>query len=239
MKAFRMKISGQWAHFRRTETNNQPLTHNIIPKTALIGLMGAVSGWERAKLRKAFPQLCQDIAYSVKVPAPLSKMSFGFTARPSISDVYDKSRKTMEIIRNPQYEVIVALRQTGSDAEALFSNFVNCLKSEEQYYPAVLGLHNCPCNLELLDEGEVLQENEGEFDTSYFVLSSHKPRMDTVQEVVLGFDKIPTIQNSRLRNLPDSYVPVVFPVNASIKVEGKYNQYRSNRQNVSFACVLV
>jgi hypothetical protein len=155
-----------------------------------------------------------------------------------MSNPYEKSRKTMEVLRNPEYEVIVALRQTDGEADELFHAFLQCLKNEEQYYPAVLGLHNCPCKLQLLDEGEISQESEGEFETSYFVLSSHKPRMDTVQEVVLGFDKIPTIQNSHLRNLPDSYVSIVFPVNASIKVKGKYNQYQGS-QNISLTCVLI
>ncbi len=239
MEAFRMKISGKWAHFRRAETNNQPLTHNIIPKTALVGLMGAVSGLERTKLREIFPQLCQSIAYSVKVPGLLSKMSFGFTARPSIGNAYEKSRKTMEIIRNPEYEIIVALLQTDSAAEKLFSEFLACIKNEEQFYPAVLGLHNCPCSLQLLDQGKISQEKEGEFETSYFVLSSHIPRADSMKGVVLSFDKVPTIQNSHLQNLPDSYVKIVLPVNATIRVEGKYYQYRSTMQNVSFACVLV
>ncbi|RMG34305.1 MAG: CRISPR-associated protein Cas5 [Methanobacteriota archaeon] len=240
MRAFRLRIRGHWAHFRRIETNNQPLTHNIIPKTAFVGLMGAVSGWERKELRVFFPQLCRDIAYSISVPKPLSKMSLGFTARPYFDKPEEKTRKTMEVIRAPEYEVIVALRQNGTTAEQLFCEFLTCIKNEEQYFPAVLGLHNCPCELSFLDEGIAYQTAEGEFLTSYFVLSSHTPQIDTSgnAETVLGFDEVPTVQNRHLRNLPDSYISVVFPVGGAIKVKGVYNLYKSSR-NIKLACVLI
>jgi CRISPR-associated protein Cas5 subtype I-B len=47
MKAALIDIKGNWAHFRKAETNNNPLTHDFITKTALVGLIGAVLGKER------------------------------------------------------------------------------------------------------------------------------------------------------------------------------------------------
>lgn len=42
MKGFQFKIDGDWAHFKKPETNNNPLSHDLIPKTALIGMIGTV-----------------------------------------------------------------------------------------------------------------------------------------------------------------------------------------------------
>ena len=50
MKGFQFKIDGDWAHFKKPETNNNPLSHDLIPKTALIGMIGAVLGIEREKM---------------------------------------------------------------------------------------------------------------------------------------------------------------------------------------------
>lgn len=51
MKGLQFKIDGDWAHFKKPETNNNPLSHNLIPKTALIGMIGAVLGIEREKMK--------------------------------------------------------------------------------------------------------------------------------------------------------------------------------------------
>ena len=33
MKGLQFKIDGDWAHFKKPETNNNPLSHDLIPKT--------------------------------------------------------------------------------------------------------------------------------------------------------------------------------------------------------------
>ena len=55
MKGLQFKIDGDWAHFKKPETNNNPLSHDLIPKTALIGMIGAVLGIEREKMKSLFP----------------------------------------------------------------------------------------------------------------------------------------------------------------------------------------
>ena len=57
MKAIQIIVEGNWGHFKRPETNNNPLTHDFITKTALIGMIGAVLGYERAEMKDLFPQL--------------------------------------------------------------------------------------------------------------------------------------------------------------------------------------
>ena len=42
MKGFQLEIKGNWGHFKRPETNNNPLSFDIMPKTAFIGMVGAV-----------------------------------------------------------------------------------------------------------------------------------------------------------------------------------------------------
>lgn len=43
MKGFQLEIKGNWGHFKRPETNNNPLSFDIMPKTAFIGMVGAVN----------------------------------------------------------------------------------------------------------------------------------------------------------------------------------------------------
>lgn len=73
MKGFQFKIDGNWAHFKKPDTNNNPLSHDLIPKTALIGMIGAVLGIEREKMKSLFPQLSEDLLYGVELLKPVKK----------------------------------------------------------------------------------------------------------------------------------------------------------------------
>lgn len=80
MKGFQLTISGNWAHFKKPETNNNPLTHDLITKTALIGMIGAVLGIDRSEMREKFPHFSEDILYGVSLLNPVKKISWGFTS---------------------------------------------------------------------------------------------------------------------------------------------------------------
>jgi CRISPR-associated protein Cas5 subtype I-B len=56
MKGFQLEISGNWGHFKKPETNNNPLSHDFITKTAFIGMIGAVLGIERQEMKDYFPK---------------------------------------------------------------------------------------------------------------------------------------------------------------------------------------
>ncbi len=85
MKGIQFKVSGNWAHFKKPETNNNPLTHDLITKTALIGLIGAVLGIERKEMREKFPLLSEDLLYSVSVGSKVKKVSWGFQAEQQLT----------------------------------------------------------------------------------------------------------------------------------------------------------
>lgn len=96
MKGFQFKIDGDWAHFKKPETNNNPLSHDLIPKTALIGMIGAVLGIERKKMKFLFPQLSEDLLYGVELLKPVTKTSCGFTSHTAINPTAIKSPKAFE-----------------------------------------------------------------------------------------------------------------------------------------------
>ena len=82
MQGALLHIQGNWAQFRKPETNNTPLTHDFLTKTALIGLIGAVLGIERDEMRPLFPILCEDIGMGFKFVTP-SRRSHGHS--PSVT----------------------------------------------------------------------------------------------------------------------------------------------------------
>lgn len=220
MDAIVFNISGNWGHFRKVDTNNNPLTHDLITKTALIGLMGAVIGIDRLQMRNLFPVLCEGILYSVAVNRRVVKESWGFTGR-HISDPLSKSPKQFEVLKMPDYTVIVALK--NAEYEDIFLKFSNYLSNEKAEYTPVLGLLNCPANLCLLSKGHISDRKNGEFQTKGFVSDKHKLLSLAKINFRIGFDKIPTFQNNDFWNIPDRYQNIAYVSEGSVlDVSGDY-----------------
>lgn len=224
MKGSILKITGNWAHFKKPETNNNPLTHDFITKTALVGMIGAVLGIERNEMRSIFPVLTSGLLYGVQVVNPVKKISWGFTSRSAIHPTGVGSPKYFEILKEPQFRVAISLKETIADI--FYSHFIKAIKQSKSTYDPVLGWHNCPAELHLEEEGEFTDLENGSFDAKCFFSKNHKPDIESITHFRIGFEKIPTFQNDDFWNLPDKYIEVLYPsVNECIKVDGEYYNF--------------
>ena len=223
MKGIQFVVDGNWAHFKKPETNNNPLTHDFITKTALVGLIGAIIGKERDEMRPLFPQLSNDLLYGVQVIKPVKKESWGFTMRKAVN-LFEKAPKQMEFLKNPEFRVALALYTTQS--EKLFNEFVEAVKNSEAKYTPVLGLHNCPANVRFQSEGSFSEKQNGQFRAKCIISNKHVLNIQETRQFRVGFERIPTFQNDDFWNLPDKYVEVVYPSeNREISVSGEYYRY--------------
>lgn len=229
MKGFQIIIEGNWGQFKKPETNNNPLSHDLITKTALIGLIGAVLGIERENMKSKFPQLSVDLLYGVQLLHPVKKISWSFTSRTAISPTAEGTPKYFEFLKDPKFLVSIALKEENS--KSIFEDFKMAIKQEEAVYPPVLGWHNCPANLQLKSEGEFSEIKNGTFETKGFVLAGEHTPKDILGGFRIGFDKMPTFQNDDFWNLPDKYKNVIYPdFPHSISVEGKYYEYQTLKE---------
>ena len=237
MRGIQFKVSGNWGHFKKPETNNNPLTHDLITKTALIGLVGAVLGIERKEMREKFPQFSEDFLYSVSLDSKVKKVSWGFSSRTAINPTKPGSPKYFEFLKNPSFKINLALKSDRSLGE--FEAFQKALEKGESIYTPVLGWHNCPANLEFISEGEFSKAQKGKFETSSFVKSEvYKFRFST-GDFRIGFEKLPTHQNNEFWNHPDLYETVIYPdFPNSIALEGVYFEYQS-QENKTEQCWLM
>lgn len=227
MKGVRIHIEGNWAQFKRPETNNNPLSHDFITKTAMIGMIGAVIGIERKDMKSLFPILSEDLKYGVQVKNEVIKQSWGFTFR-NVNNVWEKSPKQMEFIRNPEYEIVICLINQRS--ESVFDEFVTFCKEGKTCYEPVLGLHNCPAEIKFEEEGVFEYVPEGSFETKGFVTNKQIPDVIYSKNFRIGFDKIPSFQNDDFWNLPEKYVSIIYPSGGNImKISGEH--YVLNKQS--------
>jgi CRISPR-associated protein Cas5h len=230
MKGYQIIIDGNWAHFKKPETNNNPLSHDLITKTALIGLIGAVLGIERTEMKELFPKLSEDLLYSVQLLNPVKKVSWGFTSRTAINPTASGTPKYFEFLKNPKFKIIIGLLNERSGF--YFENFRQALKNEECVYAPVLGLHNCPANLQILSEGIFSEIQKGIFETYGFVEAGNHHPKDFTGEYRIGFDRMPTYQNNDFWNLPERYKNVIYPDAPNVlKVEGNFYEYISENKS--------
>ena len=229
MKAFQFEVKGNWAHFRKPETNNNPLTHSFITKTAMIGMIGAVLGIERVEMKNLFPQLSQDLLYGVWVKNTVKKETWAFTSR-NILDFFHKAPKQVEFLRDFENRVILGLYNRRSTA--LFDNFQTAIERQEAKFTPVLGWHNCPAELKFVTKGE-LNAEKGNFATNGFVIQNYqiKTKILMKDDFLLGFEKIPSLQNEDFWNIPEKYVEVIFPTQSKqILGNGEYFQFSDKSQ---------
>lgn len=233
MEGLQLKVSGNWAHFKKPETNNNPLTHDFITKTAFIGLIGAVLGIEREEMLPLFPQLSEDFLYGVAVLHPVRKLSWGFTSFKAVSPTSftqnDRRPVSFEFLKNPSFKISLALKNERS--KAIFKQFKNYIEEGNSIYTPVLGWHNCPANLNFISVGDFSNEKKGDFVTQSFVETNqdiHKPKLDV--NFRIGFERIPTYQKE-FWNLPEMYKTVIYPAaNSQLSVSGKYFEYSKNQE---------
>lgn len=216
MRAIQLRVSGPWAHFRKPETNNNPLTHDFLTKTALIGLIGAVLGQERRKWSPFIPQLSEDLLYGVQVESIVKKESWGFTLRGAFSHErpkYDKSPRPFEFLRDPQFRVTIALHDKRSSE--IFDAFARFVREGCACYTPTLGLQPCAAHLEWLSETAATPQ-DGAFSTLGFVPREQIGAPDLSQPAFrLGFEKIPTAQTADWWNKLEFYREVIYPSNGA------------------------
>ncbi len=235
MDTFQFTISGDWAHFKKPETNNNPLTYDFIPKTALIGLIGAVLGIEREDMLQQFPLLSDDLVYGVQLLSPVIKTSWGFTSRTAINPVAEGTPKYFEFLRDPAYLITIGLQNERS--ADIYHRFKKSVKEELAVYTPILGWHNLPANLEWKSEGES-ELHEGDFITKGFIPLNEFAGNSLTPGTRIRFENIPTKQNDDFMNLPDKYKEVAYPdFPDSIVAKGKHYAYICNEQTENWCLI--
>jgi CRISPR-associated protein Cas5h len=164
----------KYGHFLRAEANVNALTYSLPPRTAVIGLLGAILGlekdspqdelsglqiaitgsppqkfWHRVKLRKDPPTA---LPYTVKAKDKGSEKP-----RPEKATLINQ-----EWLWKPSFLISVAL----PTKLLLFTDLVNRLKNQQWHFSPSMGLSELLAQVEYkeLSEAQILPEGEYEID---------------------------------------------------------------------------
>lgn len=139
---------GDYAHFSHPATIYSSLSYPVPPKTALMGLLGAIIGL------KEYEKL-SDIKYSVKLNNALKKKTMIFNGikkalqRTNLElgyqDAGEKKQFYRELIYNPNYTIYLNLENLD---DGLSSKIYDNIKNHKSAFTPYLGINFCIADFE-------------------------------------------------------------------------------------------
>lgn len=161
LKIISFTVSGAFAAFRDPSVTSNQTVYFIPPKSALVGLLGAMIGVERSnELGDAYGQNYLDFFKKTRIGLQLEtenpKKVTMFTNHRSLKEAKTKPFKT-ELLENPEYTIFVKTE------EPFYSKLESALKKNQFKYSPYFGHAYCPAsvsNVRFFDEEKIQNPEE-------------------------------------------------------------------------------
>lgn len=225
-KILAINIKSDLGSFQRPQTNNSPSTFNIMPKSALIGIIGAVVGLDRTFMKDndVYKILSNEIKYSLVLKSPFNLKSWSEYG-------YNPDKKTysplkFERLENINYDVYILFNDENEFLNDILNNFIDNVKNNVSSFSPYMGMANFLADIDFIDIYEKPIFENGEFMTSGFCT---KIIMNDKQEYnKLIVENIPTRNNGYLMFDQNSYKEIYFHLHQGIiYAEGEYCEINS------------
>ncbi len=243
MKAIRFKLSGEYALFKKPYANNQPQSFVIPPKTAILGMIGAIMGWKKDKYIDNLP--FENFKYGVKLLTPKIKKDliginlmqgksakFTFNENP-INNPPDRGQRSptrFEFLKNMEWEIFLHIENTDIQ-DKLFNRLVD----KRFVYNPYLGLQSLFAKIECNESDLINLEIAKEInDNLYTSFDKNQIRFKIIKPVAFYNELIP-VYFEKDRSLPQTKEMISFIGDYNIEIinkedlEGKLYQDEQNR----------
>lgn len=196
--------------------NNNPSTFNIITKSALIGIIGAVIGMKRdeAKQIDFYKNVSANLFYSVKLNTPFKKgfwNEYSLNFMNMINKQSDATRplrspKNSERLYNIDYEIFIMYNE---NINIFIENFIQNIKNKQSVFTPYLGMANMFCDINFKNT-HLYKEENGIFETESFVTNLIDKSDDITYYNNIYTDNMPTLCNSLFVHDFDKYKQIYF-----------------------------
>jgi len=214
-------IEGEYGHFRKYNTTTSPLTYSIPPRTAVVGILGAILGIKREHQPGIFPdQPVQELFnkqnawIAIQILNSVKKVNVGFNLIDTKKHFFDltKAKHTQinfELLKNPKFRIFVHLKD-----ENYFSDLEERLKQKKFVYTPYFGLAQFIANIEFVGK------------TSARLIENNNEYVEII--TALNLNKIQGIEE-----------PLKFDYNFYYVVNNMYLEMDRNREVSEYADVLI
>jgi len=167
-------IWGDYAHFRKYYTTSSPLTFSIPPRTALIGLIGAILGLEKDEYLAQMTKDKCDVAIRILTPVKKVRMGQnllntkdGYWTPIARSGHEPRTQLQFEYLKDPKFRVYF-----GCKDSVIKENLLAKLSKHKSIYTPSLGLSELLANFSFIEESKV---NEILIDTDFLEIKTILP----------------------------------------------------------------
>lgn len=228
MKVLIFNIQSALGSFQRPQSNNNPSTFHIMPKSAVIGTICSVVGWDREFMKEnnMYKILTEKLQYSIR---PRSNFQIKYWSEYGYNhgNVFKKDRpiytpSKFERLVDVNYDVHILYDDKDTDVNALLSNFIKNIKNGEFVFPPYMGMANFTAEIKYIGEFEP-QACNGKFETyaicTELIINDSQPFKD------IRTDDIPTLSINYLAHDMNGYKTIYFHDKCgSLQAEGNYYQ---------------
>lgn len=208
------QVRGQFAHWRKWFTTTSPLTYSFPPRTAVVGMVGAILGKQREKVAEDLKLSDTRIAVCPLRPIQKDRLPQKWRQTPPYirSGKFDPEKMdesfqaNLEVIRHPHYRIVFWHRN-----EQFMQELAKRLKEKRWFYPPYLGILGFLADVEWESE-DIAEECETDQAAIHSVLplsESMAQRIDLsdsdayIREERIPYDVLP---GRRFRHLDLVYI---------------------------------
>ena len=160
MKVLVFDVWGEYAHFRKYYTTTSPLTFSVPPRTAICGLLAAISGLEKDEYLKHFTKDKANIA--VKIVTPIKKVRLSENLidtknAPMMSKIKNRTQIRFELLKDAKFRVYLNHKENE-----LFNKLADYIANHKCVYTPCLGLSEHIANFGFIGEFDCELKSETE-----------------------------------------------------------------------------
>ena len=213
--------------FQRPQSNNNPSTFNVIPKSALVGMICAVVGIDRDIMRETnmYKTLTEKLRYSV-IPRKPFQIKYWSEYGYNHGNVFQSADRPVytpakyERLVDVDYDIHVLYDNEDQDVTKLIQNFIENVRNQEYVFPPYMGMANFMIDISYVGEVQP-QACNGVFKTRG--ICTELVVEDGLEFENIRTDDLPTRSVSYLAHDNQSYRTIYFHDNCgTIKAEGNY-----------------
>jgi len=179
------RVKGQFAHWRKWFTTTSPLTYSFPPRTAILGLVGAIAGVQRDEIPEKFPLQATKISVCpltriVKDRLPETwywspvRIVDGEIQLGEKKEAIKTFQVNLEVIRYPYYRIIF-----WHEDEKLMAELAARLREKRWFYPPCLGIMGFLADIEFEGEDEAEEAEGGKIElNSILPLDEDSPLLE-------------------------------------------------------------
>ncbi len=226
-QVIKFKLSGEYALFKKPFANNQPQSFVIPPKTAILGMIGAIMGWRKEEyisklsfkeffyaVRLITSKIKKDLIGINLMQGKKAKFTFNENPLKNPPDRGKRSPTRFEFLKDMEWEIFLIIENNNISKE-----LIERLKYKRFVYNPNLGLQSLFANIEYQEpfDVKIADDIEGDLYTSFekdFIKFK-------IRKPIAFYNELIPVSFERDRSLPKTKEMISFVGNYEIEITNK------------------